>query len=290
MKQKEKMTYEIADIKLQLNTPWEEKISKAFLPFVREGEDWNWKIVFEQKERLEMLSQKPLFSDAVFHVYQKGNGVMLRQYHNQSIDKTPYISIYTDVQQKSVRVEYLPEAEEKLGTTDSDFFCISLEKIFIEEQALVLHASCVETPYGGILFSGHSGVGKSTQAELWCKYADATLINGDRPVIKNAESGWRAYGSPYAGSSGCHVDKSCKIRAIVFLKQAPSCNIRQIQGVEKFLKLFGNFTINLWDQDFVDKAGDFIRKISEEVPIYEMECTKEKEAVEVLGKILENMY
>ena len=286
MKQKETMNYEIADVKLRLHTPWKQKVSKAFLPFMREGQVPDWEIEFYQVEQMEKPSQTRLFADPVFYVDQKEDGRMLRQYHNQSADESPYISIYTDVKQKRVEVQYLPEAEKKLGSGEADFFCISLEKILMEEQAMALHAACVETPYGGILFSGYSGVGKSTQADLWCQYGGAALLNGDRPIIKNVENVWRAYGSPYAGSSGCHLDRNCEIRAIVFLKQAKQCSIRELQGVEKFRKLFENFTINLWDQDFLEKASGFIQKISEEIPAYEMECTKEREAVEVLEKIM----
>ena len=49
---------------------------------------------------------------------------------------------------------------------------------------LVLHSSYVLTQSGAaVLFSGPSGIGKSTQAALWQQYAGADVINGDRTLL-----------------------------------------------------------------------------------------------------------
>lgn len=86
--------------------------------------------------------------------------------------------------------------------THNCFSHIGFEELLIGRDRLTLHASLVDSPYGGLLFSGVSGVGKSTQGDLWERFADASLINGDRPILRKTSDGWMASGSPYAGSSG----------------------------------------------------------------------------------------
>ena len=50
----------------------------------------------------------------------------------------------------------------------------------LAKDAMVLHCSVLKVKSGVILFSGPSGIGKSTQAGLWTKYRKARVINGDR--------------------------------------------------------------------------------------------------------------
>lgn len=279
MDKKKTVSYEIAGVCLKISAPWEEKISQAFAPFVRtEGEE-SWKVEFSPVENIVSTGRSHVFENSVFRVYERSPGIFERQYYNDRPDGSPYVSVITDTNGKRVYTDYLPEAEEKFGTGEADFFCIAFERILMEEQAMILHAALVDTPYGGILFSGHSGVGKSTQADLWCRYENAKLINGDRPILKRNSDGWKAYGSPYAGSSGCYLNENCEIRTIVFLQQSDKCSLRKLEGVEKFRKVFGNLTVNLWDPIFVSKAGEFVQGLMQEIPMYEFQCTKEKEAV-----------
>lgn len=66
---------------------------------------------------------------------------------------------------------------------------------------LVLHSSYVLPPNGkAVLFSGPSGIGKSTQAALWQRYAGADVINGDRTLIRTDDL--TANGVFYSGTSG----------------------------------------------------------------------------------------
>ena len=60
----------------------------------------------------------------------------------------------------------------------------AMEKRMLAKDAMVLHCSVLKVKSGVILFSGPSGIGKSTQAGLWTKYRKARVINGDRTLLK----------------------------------------------------------------------------------------------------------
>lgn len=77
----------------------------------------------------------------------------------------------------------------------------SLFDILADARMLVLHSSYIVTRQGqGILFSGPSGIGKSTQAALWQRYAGAEIVNGDRALVR-PDTG-TVSGVFYAGTSG----------------------------------------------------------------------------------------
>ena len=60
--------------------------------------------------------------------------------------------------------------------------------IFADLGMLVLHSAYIVTSAGeAILFSGPSGVGKSTQAALWERCAGARVVNGDRALVDGAK-------------------------------------------------------------------------------------------------------
>ena len=139
---------------------------------------------------------------------------------------------------------------------------------------------------GGILFSGASGIGKSTQGELWCNYENAKLINGDRPVLYKNKSTWIAYGSPYAGSSKCHLNEYTEIRAIVMLAQAERCAIRLLAPVEAFTNVFAQTTVGAWNPENVRIACALTEQLISDIPVYELECTPDRNAVDLLKETL----
>ena len=147
-------------------------------------------------------------------------------------------------------------------------------------------AACVDTSLGGILFSGVSGIGKSTQANLWCKYRGAKQINGDRPILSKENGGWTAWGSPYAGSSNVHVNDSCDIAAIVLLKQAERCAIRKLSTAEAFRGVWAGLTVRTWDAAFVERASELTIELATGLPVYEFCCTPDEEAVRFLEEEL----
>lgn len=280
--------YSIAGVGLRQYTPWEQEISEEFIPFVKESDaECDYEVKFRIVDKLAEPFGRLAFSNQAFYVYVDENGNSIRYFHNDREDGSAYMTSQMDQERKCVLIECIPENLSRFGTSSKDFFGIGLERLLLGKDALVLHASCVDTPYGGILFSGPSGIGKSTQADLWCKCGQGRLLNGDRPILRKMEDRWRAYGSPYAGSSKCHVNECCGIRAIVLLKRASVCEIRRLSGAEMFRRVFAGMTVNNWDYEYVMKASELTMQLIREVPVYELACTKEQEAVQILQEQLE---
>ena len=258
------------------------EITPHFNNFMRDDGTFTYHVWFHQQKVLPVVTYNLLMHGMEYSIYQDNKGNFYRRFHDHKSDDKPYAVTSYNLAERQVLIEYLPEAGKFFNETGNCFFHIGWEKIMIQESRLVLHASCVDTPYGGILFSGPSGIGKSTQSDLWCKYMNSVMINGDRPILYKKEGRWIASGSPYAGSSRCHVNKTCYVNAVVILRQASECSLRQMKAGEAFLKLYSEMTVNSWDKEFVERVCDLTTNLVTNVPVYELSCTPDYQAVEIL--------
>lgn len=207
-------------------------------------------------------------------------------YRFQDIAQRLYAVSRRKTGDKIITVEYLEIGASSICHIGGAFFHIGWEDILLRNGRLIFHACCVASPLGGILFSGRSGIGKSTQGKLWCSCERARIINEDRPILHKEGGCWSAYGSPYAGSSKWHVNEQTEIRAIVMLGQAESCAIRRLDEAEAFRRIYAQTTVENWNPKSVSYACDLTEKLASEVPVYELACTPDRKAVELLKNIL----
>lgn len=155
---------------------------------------------------------------------------------------------------------------------------IAIEELLLRNHAFLLHSSVVEIEGQLVLFSAPSQTGKSTQASLWEKYLGAEIINGDRCIVRRVGDTFWGFGSPYAGTSGIYKNTSAPIKGIILLKQAPENTIRPL-GAESFMRLYNQSIVNTWDSSFVAGLSDLIVDVMSHIPIYELSCRPDEEAV-----------
>lgn len=282
----DKKSFTIANLTLCFESDAEIGLLESFSPFCSEMEP-DYRIRFHETEILQECPQEWTYEGISYMVTPDGKGGFRRFFRDVRRDNRLYATAEYDWKNRKIDVAYLPEGREFVRMIDSCFFHIAWESLLMREQRMMLHSTCVETQYGGILFCGPSGIGKSTQADLWCRFRNGRLLNGDRTILHREEEGWIAYGSPYAGSSRCYVNKRCQIRAIVRLKQGKNCRIRKLTAVESFFGVFSCMTVNSWDRSYVSAACDFTEKLVEEVTVYELCCTPDEDAVRVLESKLQ---
>ncbi len=186
----------------------------------------------------------------------------------------------------TVSVSYPANLAQQMTTTRGCLMQLPMEQILLDYDRFILHASFVTSPWGGLLFSADSGVGKSTQAELWHSYRDSKVINGDR-VIVSKEVSWRAYGSVYAGSSGYFVPENYPVGAIVLLEQGAENRVWPATKGEAFRMLLLQSGMEQESPRNVDRLCDLLTDLVDRVPVYRLSCTPDSRAVEVLEAALE---
>ena len=152
------------------------------------------------------------------------------------------------------------------------------ELFLMWQDAFLLHSSVVAVNGKAVLFSGPSNAGKSTQAALWAEHADADIINGDRCVIARKDGTFFGGGSPWSGTSDIFRSGQYPIAGIFILGKSHENRLRKLNA-EAFASLYSQTTVNSWDAEFVDKAFGFYSELLTKVPVYELVCRPDKDAV-----------
>ena len=187
---------------------------------------------------------------------------------------------------KNIRNFYLKGNEQHFDDTNNSFFHSSWEQVMLWNKRMILHAALIDTVYGGILFSGKSGVGKTTQAELWMHLENARQINGDRPILYQNNKEWFGCGSPYAGSSECYINECIPIKAIILLEQGDRTELQQLSISETVKRIYANCTVYTWNKEFIERIINLITDLASEVPVYRLVNKADQESVETVKKEL----
>ncbi len=180
------------------------------------------------------------------------------------------------------RIVYTEGGYDKLRTTAELFRLIDTMSALLHYNGLMLHASYIEYNGRAILFSAPPETGKSTQADLWKKYAGAEVLNGDRAILRLTDDGWFAHGNPACGSSNICVNRCVPLDTVVFLKQSPVNKVNDMGAFQKFLSLSSQLFCGVRRSDDTDKLLKLTERLAGDVRICELECTPDERAVKVL--------
>ena len=157
--------------------------------------------------------------------------------------------------------------------------------IFAARGMLVLHSAYIVTRGGeGILFSGPSGIGKSTQAALWERFAGARTVNGDRALVRPVE---RTVGGVfYAGTSGICQNVTAPLRAVVLLGQAAENRVVRARPQEAFARLLSQCAYYEWDAASAARMTELAAQLVTNVPVWRMDCRADESAVQALEEAM----
>ncbi len=160
--------------------------------------------------------------------------------------------------------------------------------IAIKHDGFVFHSSTIKYKDKGILFSAHSGTGKSTHTRLWLEYypEEASMINDDSPLIKLVDGKPFVFGTPWSGKTDINDNVSAALSTIVFLRRAPISSITPLEFNEAF-KLFIEQAFIL---PFAPSFMSFIAtadKVLRQIKMTILNCNISKDAVDTIKGYLE---
>lgn len=267
---------------IDYNESWEVPTnSKKFIENKKESE-LNYKIEFVDEIQ---FNNEQIIHNREDIIVTKNNKNLESRYLIIKGFPYPY-AFYKEMDEKD-RVVQVSNYFKNEFTIDTLFWSLfALEKHMIEKDSLILHCNYMVYNNHGILFSGPSGIGKSTQGNLWKKHRNASIKNGDKGLLLKDDGKWHVDGWPVCGSSEICENERHKIGAIVFLNQGKENIVTLLDKKSAIKKMISQITINYWNQDFVHKAFTLIEEICDNVNIYELTCTPDERAVEVLEKAL----
>ena len=196
---------------------------------------------------------------------------------------TPVMNLMPDPRDEA-QVQ-VPTQEEREYILHSAAFCREI----IQHGRFFLHASAVVCGGGAYLFSGPSGIGKSTHTAMWQKlFPGIQILNDDKPVIWPEKGKITAWGTPFSGKTQLQMNRGVPLRGICFLKQARENRIRPVAETEA-LALILNNTWRPKDDKTMNLLLNGIEQVVEEIPIFELSCTTDPEAAQLSYATMKGM-
>lgn len=152
----------------------------------------------------------------------------------------------------------------------------------ISRDTLMLHGSTVAVDGRAYLFTAPCGTGKSTHTRLWRElFGDsAIMVNDDKPFLRITPDAVLSYGSPWSGKHGLATNVCVPLKGICSLHRGKENRIIRVEPacVTELLRKQVHIPD---DETLAKKAISMLDTVVEMVPLWEMWCNKDLEAVEV---------
>lgn len=160
-----------------------------------------------------------------------------------------------------------------------------LELLFFS-HVVHLHSSFVLYQDKALLFTGPSGIGKTTQAELWRDYQGALIVNGDAALLRRMEDGWWAFGTPVHGSSPYCENRQAPMVGLVVLEQGPENRLTRLDDFQALTSCLPEFYRPQMDGETEEVFWNSVDSLFREVPVYRLTCRPDREATELVKQEL----
>lgn len=170
-----------------------------------------------------------------------------------------------------------------LQVDNIDSIFILLNQIFythaVQRHMIQIHSSMIDYQGKGLLFLGPSGIGKTTMAELWNKYKNALIINGDMNFVQETDKCFLGWGTPWHGSSPYCENANVPVHALIVLQQASENSIRELENFEKVQSVSNNIIYPIWLENGMELCLETLDHLLTALPVYELSCRPDEDAV-----------
>ena len=259
------------DILIRSAQPFE--LEEGYLPFLNE-EGWDHEPVITidvfQELPETLLNGLPLLFDAeneqqkFYSIYGMESGLGFAIYNQQT---------HSDIQQVAVLNEDFTHWTVYYDASVADAFPlkypfgpIMLHYLTLKIDAVMMHASCAYDGITGRLFTGFSGVGKSTISKLWAQEG-SRIINDDRLIIRRHGDDYKVYNTPMYYQD---IPKEAPLGGIFLIRHFPENQLRRVMGAMALSRVMAYSIQNNFDRRYVAQRLAFFSELTARVPVYEL--------------------
>ncbi|MFC1948420.1 hypothetical protein ACFLXY_10940 [Chloroflexota bacterium] len=149
-------------------------------------------------------------------------------------------------------------------------------------RGINLHGCGVSFGDQGVFFSGVSGAGKSTIAELWKTKTDVGLLGDDRIIIRRINNHYSMFGTPWHSDARVSLNEEAPLTAIYFLKHSKENKVISLDEADSVFRLMVRSFPTYYSKRGMEYTLDFITGLAEAIPCYELEFTPDENAIETV--------
>ena len=164
------------------------------------------------------------------------------------------------------------------------FHALRLTYLYLAQKKgmIALHSASLLYRNKAWLFSGHSGMGKSTHTNLWKELYEITLLNGDLNLLDFQNDQPVVHGIPWCGTSDICTVETVPLGGIILLNQAPFDKIEELSEDRKQLLVSQRLISPAWTAHLFERNMEIVENIVSKIIICKLHCTKEPSAAEVM--------
>lgn len=151
-------------------------------------------------------------------------------------------------------------------------------------KGMLFHACGIDDNGAGYLFLGNSTDGKSTMAGLWSGER-ATVLNDDRIVVREKDSEFWMYGTPWHGDFREISPDGLPIKKIFFLRHGETNQATLYDGVEAVSMLLTRSFPPLWDKNGMTFTTALCHLIVNKIPCYALSFVPGGDIVDFVRKL-----
>jgi len=201
----------------------------------------------------------------------------------------PHFTVYTACLHPDGRHGELYIADEKLDPGEGSCYEVpppALDEVIAshwiaQHDGLILHACGLATGSGGgLLFSGHSGAGKSTTARLWLQSGKVHLLSDERVCVLRREDTYRMQGTPWHGEGLVPSCQSAPLERMFIISHALQNESRRMLPSQAVQALLSRAMLPFWDPKGLTLALDFLNGLCQSVPCYALGFVPDTRVVE----------
>lgn len=275
----------IAGIPIKLYGP-EELFSECFKPFYKDFSD-------NAEQNIELVTAPPasryyeqiLLQNSEMTIFENSDRYivlfpqMKNIYEAHMLKDGSYVRIYCNPLATDLNIENL-------------FHAIRLFFLFLAQKngLFAIHSASILYQKKAWLFSGHSGMGKSTHTALWHELWDIPYLNGDLNLLGLQDDHIIVYGIPWCGTSGIFTTRQYELGGIVLLgRDTQTDHLEELLPSEKILRVMQRMISPSWKELQLSQNLSFAEKIAEHVPVLHFLCTKNPSAAHTMKAAIDQL-
>lgn len=202
------------------------------------------------------------------------------------------ISEHCDIIVPPVDPDRLEEEKERLGGdiafAEYSLLIEPLSNLLLKHGRFLFHGAAFLWHERAFLFTGQSGVGKSTQLRHWlAEYPEeVTVINGDKPIIQQTSQGFIVHPSPWTGKENWGGRSNAPLGGLIILKQGLEDDIRRLSAKEAVYPVFLQFLYRPVDKESLELVCRYEQVMLDRIPVWELTNTGTVSSARLTGQTL----
>lgn len=152
-----------------------------------------------------------------------------------------------------------------------------------------MHSASIVYKGKAWLFSGRSGMGKSTHTALWNKLYGTHIANGDLNLITISGGGAVVHGIPWCGTSNIFDTNTYPLGGIVLLGRGDSDTVETLSDHEKALLVMQRLISPAWTDEQLSQNIDFSTELTGLIPVCRLKCTKNPSAAKIMKEWIDSL-